>query len=162
MEMELPEPRRVTFMRCPRRHIGRRGSELISGPLYGQRTKTSDRLTSGRFATSRCLSGCLASSTALAGFTSRTILERSDLGYSNENEQSPVWLLRTSGSSATGRCVHRDDRHSRAAALSRRNDRGIGHDSRVRVNPSVGRPSLVLDYRERTASPLLGRDVELF
>jgi len=102
-------------------------------PLDGRRTKTSDRLPSGLFATSRCSSRLTAASTARAP---PGTFGRFDLGRGNEENQMPLWLLRTSRSFAAGRYVHRGSRHPRAAA---RNHRGIGHHARPGVNPSVDR-----------------------
>ena len=67
---------------------------------------------------------------------------RSHLGRGSEEEHMCVGLLRASGSFGTGRRVHRGGGPSRAAARSRRNNRGIGHHWRAGVTPSVG-PSLV-------------------
>ena len=69
------------------------------------------------------------------GFRKPDTLGRSDLGAAMKKE-CHVWL-RTLGSFVKGRCVHRSDRHSRPAARSRLNDRGIGHPSRGR-GQSIG------------------------
>ena len=55
-----------------------------------------------------------------------------------DEEQMHVGLLRASGVVRAGRCLHPGGRHSRAAARSRRNDRGIGHHTRAGVNSSAG------------------------
>ena len=105
--------------------------------LDGRRRKTSDRLASGWFETSRCSSWLHAASTARSGFRQPDTLERFDLGRGNEENQMPFWRLRTSGSLAAGRNVYRGSRHPRAAARSAGRFADERAQFTTRVNPST-------------------------
>ena len=87
--------------------------------------------------TAPCSSWRLPSSTAPAGFSIRTHSDVPISGVATKEKHMHVWLLRTSRLFGQVAALIGAAGHARAAARSRRTDRGIGHDSRVGVRSSV-------------------------